>query len=109
MPEDTVAVGSGRVSIRWSREARGDLDRLIDFMFVYDAALADDVERQLVQAPRRLLEFPRRGMRLSEFEPREVRELRIGRYLLRYELAGTEILVLRFFHGREDRSPINKG
>lgn len=95
------------MSIRWSPEARGDLDRLVDFMFMHDAGLADDIERQLVQAPRRLLDFPRRGTRLSEFEPREIRELRIGRYLLRYELAGTEIRVLRLFHLREDRSQID--
>lgn len=91
------------MTIRWSLEAREDVDRLADFVAAYDPRLANDVEHQLNQAPKRLLEFHRLGSRLSEFDPREVRELRVGRYLLRYELIGSEIRVLRFFHGREDR------
>jgi plasmid stabilization system protein ParE len=91
------------VNIRWSPEARDDIDRLADFVAGYDPIRADEIERQLSEAPRRLLQFPRRGPRLSEFDPREVREFRIGGYLLRYELSNTDIVVLRFFHAREDR------
>jgi plasmid stabilization system protein ParE len=79
------------------------VDRLADFVASYDPLFANAVERELTQAPKKLLEFHRLGTRLSEFDPREVRELRVGRYLLRYELVGPEIRVLRFFHGREDR------
>jgi plasmid stabilization system protein ParE len=92
------------VTIRWSSEARDDVDRLADFVVAYDAALAGEIEQELSQAPKRLLQFPRRGPRRSEFDPREVRELRLGPYLLRYELSGTDIVVLRFFHAREHRS-----
>lgn len=91
------------MTIRWSPEAREDVDRLADFVAAYDPVLAGDIEQELNQAPKRLPEFPRRGPRLSEFDPREVREYRVGGYLLRYELAGTDIVVLRFFHAREDR------
>jgi plasmid stabilization system protein ParE len=91
------------VSIRWSPEARDDVDRLADFVAAYDSIRASEIERELSQAPKKLLQFPRRGPRLSEFDPREVREHRVGSYLLRYELAGTDIIVLRFFHAREDR------
>jgi plasmid stabilization system protein ParE len=91
------------VIIRWSPEARGDVDRLADFVAVLDPIRAGEIERELNQAPKRLLQFSRRGSRLSEFDPREVREYRVGKYLLRYELAGTDIVVLRFFHAREDR------
>lgn len=90
--------------IRWSPEARDDVDRLVDFVAALDPGLTDEVEQQLAQSPKGLLQFPRRGPRLSEFDPREVREHRIGRYILRYELADTDIIVLRFFHAREDRS-----
>ena len=91
------------MTIRWSSEARDDVDRLVDFMAAHDPILAGEIEQELGQAPKRLLEFPRRGSRLSEFDPQEVREFRVGSYLLRYELAGTDIFVLRFFHAREDR------
>ena len=91
------------MTIRWSSEARDDVDRLVDFMAAHDPILAGEIEQDLSQAPKKLLDFPRRGSRLSEFDSREVREFRVGGYLLRYELAGTDIVVLRFFHAREDR------
>jgi plasmid stabilization system protein ParE len=91
------------VSIRWSAEARDDVDRLADFVAAYDPIRAGEIEQELQEAPKRLLQFPRRGPRLSEFDRREIREYRVGRYLLRYELVGADIIVLRYFHGREDR------
>lgn len=89
--------------IKWSPEARDDVDRLADFVAAYDPERADEIERELGGAPRRLLKFPRLGPRLSEFDPREVREYRLDMYLLRYQLDGTDIVVLRFFHARENR------
>lgn len=91
------------MKIIWSIEARDDVDRLINFVHAFDPLLASEIEQLLEQAPRRLLEFPRRGSRLSEFDPQEVREFRLGNYLLRYELAKSGILVLRYFHTRENR------
>lgn len=91
------------MTIRWSPEARDDVDRLADFVAAYDPVRAGEIEQELNQAPKRLLQFSRLGSRLSEFDPREVREYRVRRYLLRYELARTDIVVLRFFHAREDR------
>lgn len=91
------------MSIIWSAEARDDVDRLADFVAAYDPIRAGEIEQQLQDAPKQLLQFPRRGPRLSEFDPREVREYRVGGYLLRYELSGADVIVLRYFHGREDR------
>jgi plasmid stabilization system protein ParE len=90
--------------IRWSSEARDDLDRLADFVAAYDPIRAGEIEQELIQAPKRLLQFRRRGSRLSQYDPQEVREYRVANYLLRYELRGEDIVVLRFFHARENRS-----
>jgi plasmid stabilization system protein ParE len=89
--------------IVWSTAAWADVDRLHSFLAEYDIDAADIVFDALARSPEALLEFPRRGPRLSEFDPREVREFRVGRYLLRYELADMDILVLRFFHAKEER------
>jgi len=91
------------VTIRWSPEARGDIDRLADFVAAYDPLRASEIEQELSQAPKKPREFPRRASRLSEFGKREIRELRVGNYLLRYEVKGADIVVLRFFHLRENR------
>jgi plasmid stabilization system protein ParE len=91
------------MTTRWSAEARDDVDRLADFIAAHDPVRASDIELELSQAPKSLLQFPRRGPRLSEFDSREVREYRVGSCLLRYELAGGDIIVLRCFHAKEDR------
>lgn len=91
------------MSIRWSREARDDVDRFVDFLVTDDPELADRVEQRLQEAPKRLLEFPRRGPRLTSFDPREIREYRVDNYVMRYELAGLDIVVMRIFYAREDR------
>lgn len=91
------------MKITWSPEARDDVSRLGDFHAAYDPVRANEIELELYEAPKKLLEFPRRGIRLGEFDPQEVREFRVDVYVLRYELAANDILVLRFFHSRENR------
>ena len=90
--------------IVWSPAGWADVERLYTFLAEHDLDAADAVLDRLANAPEKLLTFPRRGSRLSEFDPREVREYRVANYLLRYELRDTEIIVLRFFHAREERS-----
>jgi plasmid stabilization system protein ParE len=89
--------------IIWSSSGWEDVERLYAFLAEYDVAAANAVFDQLIRAPERLLQFPRIGQRLSEFETSEVRELRIGKYVLRYQLLESDIMVLRFFHSRENR------
>lgn len=89
--------------IIWSSAAWADVDRLHAFLAEHDLDAADAVFDELANSPSALLNFSRRGSRLSEFDPREVREFRVGHYLLRYELRRGEILILKFFHVREDR------
>jgi addiction module RelE/StbE family toxin len=91
------------VKIRWSPEAREDVDRLVDFIAVHDPDLANEIEHQLEQAPKKLLHFPRRAPHLIGFGAREIHEYRVLNYVLRYQIVATEIVVLRFFHSREDR------
>jgi len=87
----------------WSPRGWADVDRLHAFLAERDVDAADAIADALANAPFSLLDFPRLGPRLSQYDPREVRELRVRNYLLRYELTATEIVVLRFFHAREDR------
>jgi plasmid stabilization system protein ParE len=91
------------VTIRWSSEARDDVDRLADFVAVHDPVRATEIEQELQEAPKKLLDFPRRGPRLNDFDPREVREYRVGGYLLRYELRDADIVLFRFLLSLEDR------
>lgn len=89
--------------ILWSAAAQNDLGRIHTFLARHDLDAADATFDILIAAPEPLLDFPRLGSRLSQYEPREVREFRVGSYLLRYELSVTDLIVVRVFHAREDR------
>lgn len=91
------------MALRWTSKARSDLVRLFEFLQPVNPPAAIRVVRQLVAGAKRIPAHPRLGMRLSEFAPREVRRVLVGDYEIRYEIAGTDVLVLRIFHTREDR------
>jgi plasmid stabilization system protein ParE len=91
------------VALRWTSKAHSDLVRLYEFLQPVNPAAAARVVRQLVAGVKRIPAHPRLGVRLPEFAPREVRRVLVGDYEIRYELSGTDVLVLRIFHTREDR------
>jgi plasmid stabilization system protein ParE len=91
------------MEVKWSSKALADLDRLFAFLAPVNRRAAARTVQSLVAAPARLLEHPRLGERLEEFEPREVRRILVGKYDMRYELRGSLIYVLRVWHAREDR------
>ncbi|MGN6848650.1 MAG: type II toxin-antitoxin system RelE/ParE family toxin [Sphingomicrobium sp.] len=91
------------MKVYWSSAAQADLGRLYNFLAQHDLDAADHIFDRLVACPRALLQFPRRGQRLSQYETHEIREFRVARYVVRYELGNETISVLRIFHAREDR------
>ncbi len=91
------------MALRWTSKAQSDLARLYEFLRPVYPTAAVQVVRQLVAGARRIPAHPRLGVRLSEFEPREVRRVLVGDYELRYELTDSDVFVLRIFHTREDR------
>ncbi|WP_158043556.1 type II toxin-antitoxin system RelE/ParE family toxin [Skermanella pratensis] len=91
------------MELKWTGKALSDLSRLHDFLAPVNPQAAARVTRSLVSAPARLLEHPRIGEKLDEFNPREVRRLLVGRYEIRYEIRGSILYVLRLWHVREDR------
>ena len=91
------------MELKWSRKALSDLVRLHDFLAPVNRSAAARSVQSLTAAPMRLLEHPRLGEKLEEFEPRQVRRIFVGRYEMRYEIQEETIYVLRIWHTREDR------
>ena len=89
--------------IKWTSKAQSDLVRLFEFLAPVNRLAAVHTVKALVAAPARLLEHPRIGERLEEFDPRGVRRIIVGHYEMRYEIQNSTIYVLRFWHTREDR------
>jgi len=91
------------MQLKWTGKAQSDLVRLHEFLSPVNKAAAARAVRSLSSAPSKLLEQPRIGEKLEEFEPREVRRILVGRYEMRYEIQGDVIYVLRLWHTREER------
>jgi plasmid stabilization system protein ParE len=91
------------MELKWTSKALSDLVRLHDFLASVNKRAAARTVQALTAAPTRLLEHPRIGEKLEEFEPREVRRILVGHYEMRYEIQASTIYVLRLWHTREDR------
>ena len=91
------------MALKWTSKAHGDLVRLHEFLDSVDPLAAIRVARQLVASAKQIPFHPRLGVRLPEFNPRDVRKLLVGDYEIRYEVTTTDVFILRIFHTREDR------
>ncbi len=91
------------MELKWTSKALSDLTRLHDFLAPVNPDAATRVVQSLVRATEKLLQHPRLGEKLEEFEPREVRRILVGNYEIRYEISQSTIYVLRLWHSREDR------
>lgn len=89
--------------VRWTVQARSDLVRLYGFLAVLNPKAAIPALDLLRPAPARLKEHPRLRPRLGEFAPREVRRLLVGDYEIRCKIQKSTIIILAFWHTKEDR------
>ena len=91
------------MQLKWTSAALADLSRLYEFLSPINPQTAATTIQSLTAAPARLMQQPRIGERLDEFETREVRRLLVGNYEIRYELSAEILYVLRVWHTREYR------
>jgi plasmid stabilization system protein ParE len=91
------------MKLQWTSKALSDLARLYEFLAPANPSAAARIVQSLTAAPTRLLDQPRIGERLDEFEPHDVRRIFVGQYEMRYEIQNATIYILRLWHTRENR------
>ena len=91
------------MELKWTNGALSDLARLYEFLAPINQEAAARAVQALAAAPTTLLDNPRIGEQLFQFEPREVRRIIVRQYEMRYEIQGTTIYLLRLWHTREER------
>lgn len=89
--------------LKWTDLALSDLVRLYEFLAPVNLQTAARTVQALTTAPTTLLNNPRIGEQLFEFETREVRRIIVGQYEMRYEIQESTLYILRLWHTREDR------
>lgn len=91
------------MALRWTRAAYTDLQRIYEFLVPVHPVAAARSARAIVARVRRIPVQPRLGESVPGFGDRDVRRVLVQRYEVRYEIAGSNIYILRIFHTREDR------
>lgn len=89
--------------VKWTSKALTDLVRLYEFLAPVNKLAAARTVQSLTATPNTLIDNPRIGEKLEEFEPREVRRILVGNYELPYEIYDAVIYIVRLWHTREER------
>ena len=85
--------------LQFSRAALHDLVRLRDFINQHNLEAAQRVSKRLRGAINGLVDIPKIGRPVEDM-PGEIRELIFGRYVIRHEIRGDDLYVLRVWHGK---------
>ena len=86
----------------YTDEAIDDLKRLREFIAVHNPPAAARIAAELVGKIELLPDFPKMGTPVEMAPvPDSVRDMVFGKYVVRYSLHASAIIVLRVWHGLE--------
>jgi plasmid stabilization system protein ParE len=91
------------MKLAWTSKAASDLGRVYEFLAAVNPPAAASIVQGLTRAVTQLASHPQLGLRLEAFKPRDIRQLMVGQYELRYEVSEQTVMVLRIWHCREAR------
>ena len=92
------------MKLSYSAEAVADLRRLREFIAEHDPHAAARVGAELLARLEHIRDFPRMGRPVSLApEPRSIRDVVFGNYVVRYLVHNDAVVVLRIWHHFEDR------
>lgn len=88
----------------YSQEAVADLVRLRAFIANHDPSAAARIAADLVSRIDHLCQFPAMGRSVDEApQPDTVRDFTFGRYVVRYTVHDSALVILRIWHHFESR------
>jgi toxin ParE1/3/4 len=91
--------------IEWSADALADLQRFAEFLHSRHPALAERVAQEIVAKAQLLSQHPRLGRRIGGRDEYRQIVLQVlnAAYVFQYRFDGQRLVILRIFHGREER------
>ena len=94
------------VIVEWTDEALSDLDRFTAFLHERHPSLAKIVAREIVERVNVLSDHPRLGRAIAGREDYRQIVLQVlnAAYVFQYRYDGKRLVMLRVFHGRENRA-----
>jgi len=90
------------VKLAYTDEAIDDLKRLREFVAMHNPSAAARIATELVGKIELLPEFPKMGTPVEMAPvPDSIRDMVFGKYVVRYSLHASAIIILRVWHGLE--------
>ncbi len=86
--------------VRWSSQARIDLESISDYYRKAAPKFAERFEEQVLEVTQRLETFPRLGRMIPEIEDKELREVIYRQYRIMYHVneSDEEVLIVTVVH-----------
>ncbi len=93
------------MKLEWSSEALADLDRFAHFLHQHDPRLAAAIAGEILAKSQLVERHPDAGRPIGRSKHYRQIVLKIlnGAYVFRYYHDGERLIMLRVFHGREQR------
>ena len=91
------------MKLKFTHQSIRDLERLNEFIRIKNPSAAKRVSDELRKSISRLVDQPRLGKILEEIEKPETREWFAGDYVVRYVATSEHVVILKIWHGKEDR------
>lgn len=86
----------------YTDEAIEDLKRLRDFIAVHNRPAAARIATELVDKIEFLPDFPKMGTPVEMAPvPESIRDMFFGKYVVRYSVHASAVIILRVWHGLE--------
>jgi plasmid stabilization system protein ParE len=100
-----VQAVAGAIAVEWSEDAPADLDRFAQLLQADISELASIVAGEILSRIQLLSDFPKLGRPIATRPEYRQLVLRVrgASYVFQYRYDGTRLVMLRVFHGREQR------
>ena len=96
--------GIGKLTLVWSPVVRHDLIRLREFIQPHNPHAEQRSAEKIRKAAKTILDNPAIGTRIEGRKDHEFfTAFGQGGYILRYQIIGLKIVILKIWHTREDR------
>jgi toxin ParE1/3/4 len=86
--------------IVWARRAFQDLETIVSYIAQDSPAYASAVLKNIVSQTRTLINFPRSGRKVPEFDNEDIREVLAYSYRIIYRLQQDEVIISAVIHGK---------
>ena len=86
--------------IIWSPEALDDIEAIGEYISKGSEFYAESTVNRIYEATQALIQFPKSGHIVPEFDDELIRELFVFQYRIIYELQEGEIHILTVIHGK---------